>query len=84
MHVHDVVMEVLPMAETELSPCEYGEARKDDDVEDISELDDLFDDYDWCYECEGYGDDYYIDEHGEWVSACDDCPHNNAWRNDNG
>ena len=27
------------MAETELSPCEYGEERKDNDVEDISELD---------------------------------------------
>ena len=30
---------VRTMAEPELSPCEYGEARKDDDVEDISELD---------------------------------------------
>ena len=53
-------------------------------MEDISELDDLFDDYDWCYECQGYGDDYYMDEHGEWVSACDDCPHNKTWRDDNG
>ena len=70
------------MTETELSPCEYGEEQKDDDVEDISELDDWFDDYDWCYECQGYGDDYYFDENGELVSACDDCPHKNAWRND--
>ena len=30
---------VLTMAKPELSPCEYGEARKDNDVEDISELD---------------------------------------------
>lgn len=29
-----------------------------------------------CYECTGYGDDYYLDENGEWVSACDDCPLN--------
>ena len=70
------------MAETELIPREYGEAQKDDDIEDISELDDLFYDYDWCYECQGYGDDYYFDENGELVSACDDCPHNNAWRDD--
>lgn len=37
---------------------------------------DPWDDFDWCYECTGYGDDYYIDEHGELVSACDDCPNN--------
>lgn len=28
-----------------------------------------------CYECEGYGDDYYFDkEKGEYVKACDECP----------
>ena len=32
---------------------------------------------DWCYECTGYGDDYYYDkETGEYVSACDGCPWN--------
>lgn len=37
-----------------------------------------YDNYDWCYECKGYGDDYYYDrETGELVSACDDCPHSN-------
>ena len=36
--------------------------------------DDCDDDY--CYECTGYGDDYYEDENGEMVSACEDCPHN--------
>lgn len=47
-------------------------------------MDELYD-YDYCYECQGYGDDYYyMDEHGEWVSACDDCPHNKTWRDDNG
>ncbi len=25
------------------------------------------DDYDYCYEC---GDDYHLDENGEWVSSC--------------
>ena len=33
---------------------------------------------DYCYECGGYGDDYYINDDGELVSACDDCPHNSA------
>lgn len=33
-----------------------------------------WDNYYRCYECTGYGDDYYLDEQGEWVSACDDCP----------
>ena len=31
---------------------------------------------DRCYECTGYGDDYYMNENGELVSACDDCPFN--------
>lgn len=26
-----------------------------------------------CYECGGYGDDYYIDDDGELVCACQDC-----------
>lgn len=46
----------------------------------------MYDDY--CYECTGYGDDYVLDENGEYVSACDDCPHNELnwedeyWRDD--
>ena len=43
MEMGSVIVEngkkVLTMAKPELSPCEYGEARKDNDVEDISELD---------------------------------------------
>ena len=32
---------------------------------------------DYCYECTGYGDDYYYDEEkGEYVKACDDCSYN--------
>ena len=34
------------------------------------------DDNDRCYECSGYGDDYYIDDDGELVCACSDCPFN--------
>ena len=34
-------------------------------------------DDDKCYECTGYGDDYYYDdETGDYVKACDDCPFN--------
>ena len=32
---------------------------------------------DVCWECTGYGDDYYIND-GELVSACDECPFNNV------
>lgn len=41
----------------------------------------IMDDYDYCYECTGYGNDYYYDEElDEYVSACDECPHNdNNW-----
>lgn len=35
-------------------------------------------DLDHCYECHGYGDDYYFDDDGELVSACDDCPFNGS------
>ena len=34
---------------------------------------------DWedkCYECTGYGDDWYEDENGELHSTCDICPYN--------
>lgn len=30
--------------------------------------------YDPCYECQAYGDDYYVDDDGELVCACDGCP----------
>lgn len=30
--------------------------------------------YDPCEECQSCGDDYYIDDDGELVCACDDCP----------
>ena len=31
---------------------------------------------DYCYECTGYGDDYYEDEDGNLVCYCPDCPFN--------
>ena len=34
-----------------------------------------YEDDDYCYECKGYGDDYYVDEDGELVCNCFDCPH---------
>jgi hypothetical protein len=37
------------------------------------ELDDDWDDYDHCYECGGYGDDYFINDEGELESACPTC-----------
>lgn len=34
------------------------------------------DEYDFCYECGGYGDDYSVDENGELVWNCPNCPSN--------
>lgn len=30
-------------------------------------------DADYCYECGGYGDDYYVDDEGELVCRCFEC-----------
>lgn len=38
---------------------------------------DVDDDYDWCYECTGLGDDYYIDDNGELECRCIGCRYNN-------
>ena len=37
---------------------------------------------DRCYECTGYGDDYYLNDDGELVRACDDCPFNKEFVED--
>ena len=43
----------------------------------MNDLDDYEEDpYDYCYKCSGYGDDYYMDEDGELVCRCTDCPMN--------
>ena len=31
------------------------------------------DSYDYCYECSGYGDDYYVNEDGDLVCRCGEC-----------
>lgn len=36
---------------------------------------------DYCYECGGYGDDYYIDDDGELKCRCPECPFND-WGED--
>lgn len=53
-----------------------------DVVDDEEEDYDTWDDYDWCYECTGYGDDYSYDDDGELVSNCDNCPNNPNRRDD--
>lgn len=30
---------------------------------------------DYCYECKGYCDDYYIDDDGEMKWRCSECPY---------
>ena len=41
---------------------------------DEEECDDYeLDDYDYCYECSGYGDDYHVDDDGELVCRCPTC-----------
>lgn len=43
------------------------------------------DPYDYCYECSGYGDDYYMNEDGELVCRCPECLMNSNYdyRNSN-
>lgn len=38
--------------------------------------DEFWKNYDICYECGGYGDDYSFDEDGELECNCPKCPHN--------
>lgn len=42
----------------------------------MDQKDKLEDDYDYCYECGGYGNDYSFDDDGDLVCNCDDCPFN--------
>ncbi len=39
----------------------------------------MWEDNDYCYECTGYGDDWYEDENGELQSRCGDCPFNPSY-----
>lgn len=36
----------------------------------------MYEDDDYCYECRGYGDDYFVNEYGELESCCQGCPMN--------
>lgn len=62
----------------------YHTAKKIDKIEfmfdNVDEFpqreDNSWEDYDCCYECSGYGDNYYLDENGELVCNCPDCPMN--------
>ena len=52
----------------------YGEEEYEFEDEDEA--------YEWtnddmCYECSGYGDDYFVNEEGELECACFTCPFNN-------
>ena len=38
----------------------------------------MYDDPDFCNDCSSIGDDYYFDENGELVNACEDCPYYNS------
>ena len=35
-----------------------------------------WDEYDYCYECSSYGDDYFVNDDGELESYCSQCPNN--------
>lgn len=57
---------------TEEQQKEYRDELEDFDDEDESEFD-----YDVCYECTWYGDDYLYDaETDDLLCNCDDCPCN--------
>ena len=39
-------------------------------------------DPDYCYECSGYGDNYYEDEDGELVCRCPECSFSEFWEDE--
>lgn len=51
---------------------------EDDIAEDDDDYDDLEEEYEYdiCYECSGYGDDYFINDDGELECRCPTCPCN--------
>lgn len=61
-----------------MSEATYDDWDDDDYDYDENYEHDIWDDYDWCYECAGYGDDYFINDEGELECACPTC-----WNNPN-
>jgi hypothetical protein len=39
-------------------------------------------DEDYCYECTGYGNDYFVNDEGEMEWRCLECPFNPLYYND--
>ena len=64
------------MSEATYEDDDFDYAAEDDSDDEYEH--DFFDDYDYCYECTGYGDDYFLNDEGELESACFTCPHNSA------
>lgn len=73
--------EKIIMGKNKKKKDEVGKVTPQDTYQYPAEDETSEDDYwpwdeDRCYECTGYGDDYYTDENGDLVSACDECPFN--------
>jgi hypothetical protein len=58
-----------------MSEATYDEYEDEYDYDEEYDHD-FFDEDDYCYECTGYGDDYFVNKDGELESACPTCPHN--------
>ena len=62
---------------------DYDDEYDYDEHYDHDFFDDDWDDYDRCYECAGYGDDYFINDEDELECACPTCWNNpNRWDDD--
>ena len=57
---------------------QYMDTYNDDDELDYDDEDAGWSYDSMCYECSGYGDDYFINEDGELECACASCPFNTA------
>ena len=56
---------------------EEQQKERQNELEDFDDEDESEFDYDVCYECAGYGDDYHYDpDIDDFVCNCDDCPYN--------
>lgn len=55
-----------------------NDEREDELTDDcyLDGFDDIYEELDPCYECGGYGDDYFINDDGELECCCPTCPFN--------